>query len=201
MAACTEAVTGWAAVLRSRRLLVAGADPDCAGARTAIDAVLQVARDAADVTVTEDLDAVPDQAIVTFPAHGAPLPVRAEAAARGLQVVDATCPLAAAAHQDVRTYADRGDTVVLITGSRDTAARHVSVSQAQVRRIAAPGDIAAGWLAGVDTVGVVLTRSAGAELVVQVRDVLSGLGPLSVATRQVRTSPACRAGCPPRPWP
>jgi len=40
--------------------------------------------------------------------------VRAEAAARDLLVVDATCPLVAKVHNEVRRYAGRGDTVLLI---------------------------------------------------------------------------------------
>lgn len=317
VAVCADLVARWAGVLRSRRLLVADADPDCAGARTGIEAILQAARDApvfvygrpvaavnqlarltaAGVTIADDLDAVPDAAVVVFPAHGAPLPVRAEAAARGLKVVDATCPLVALAHRDVRAYADRGDTVVLITGTRGSPAEKVSVSQApesvlpmrdaaqvpdprrtgidpdrlslvvqtgtpvedaaamisalrarfprvrgqhydalchaatdraaavrlvaaasdltlvlgaaddpdaahmqaeaaagcrRVRRLAAPGDITAGWLTDVNAIGVVPTRSAPPGLMPQVLDTLAGLGPLSVASRQVRTSPGVR---------
>ena len=40
--------------------------------------------------------------------------VRAEAAARELRVIDATCPLVAKVHTEVRRFAGRGDTVLLI---------------------------------------------------------------------------------------
>src|SRR5437588_494451 len=40
---------------------------------------------------------IPDGATVVFPAHGVDLRVSAEAEARGLRVVDATCPLVARA--------------------------------------------------------------------------------------------------------
>ncbi|WP_162793750.1 hypothetical protein [Streptomyces paludis] len=150
---CAELVAQWAGLLRSRRLLVADADPDCAGARAGIEATLRAVREAPDapvhvygrpvasvsrlarltaagVAITDDLDAVPDGGVVVFPPHGVPLPVRAEAAARGLGLVDTTCPLAALTHRDVAAYVHRGDTVVLITGARDTVAERVSVSQA-----------------------------------------------------------------------
>ena len=319
---CEELITRWAGVLRSRRLLVADADPDCAGAQAAVEAMLEASAHgpvyvigqpvaaagplaelaARGVTIVADLDAVPDEAIVVFPAHGVRLAVQAEAAARGLRVVDATCPLVAMAHQDMRAYAGRGDTIALITGDHATAAEAASVSQAPetvlpvrsaaqaadlrragidpdrlslvvqtgipddsatgiiaalrasfprvrgqhydalcyaatdraatirqvasvsdlvlvlgspgdpdstqmlaeaarpesagpeaaacraVRRVASVRDIEAGWLAEATTIGAVLTRSTPPGLLTQVRDALSGLGPLTLVTRRTRTS-------------
>src|SRR5581483_553989 len=40
----------------------------------------------------DELDAVPDGATVVFSAHGVSPAVRAEAASRGLEAIDATCP-------------------------------------------------------------------------------------------------------------
>jgi 4-hydroxy-3-methylbut-2-en-1-yl diphosphate reductase len=60
------------------------------------------------------LDAVPDQATVVFSAHGVAPAVRAEAARRGLAVIDATCPLVTKVHAEARRFAGRGDTVILI---------------------------------------------------------------------------------------
>ncbi|WP_412539046.1 4-hydroxy-3-methylbut-2-enyl diphosphate reductase [Longispora sp. K20-0274] len=62
----------------------------------------------------EELDAVPDGATVVFSAHGVSPVVRAEAADRGLAVIDATCPLVTKVHGEARRYAGRGDTVVLV---------------------------------------------------------------------------------------
>jgi 4-hydroxy-3-methylbut-2-en-1-yl diphosphate reductase len=62
----------------------------------------------------DELDAVPDGATVVFSAHGVSPAVREEAARRGLEVVDATCPLVTKVHAEARRYAGRGDTVVLI---------------------------------------------------------------------------------------
>lgn len=47
--------------------------------------------------------------------------MRAEAGARGLGIIDTTCPLAAEAHADVRRFADRGDTVILVGQPSDAA--------------------------------------------------------------------------------
>jgi 4-hydroxy-3-methylbut-2-enyl diphosphate reductase len=49
-----------------------------------------------------------------FSAHGVPASVREEAEGRDLQVIDATCPLVAKVHREVRRFADRGFDVVLI---------------------------------------------------------------------------------------
>ncbi|MBW4721277.1 4-hydroxy-3-methylbut-2-enyl diphosphate reductase [Saccharothrix obliqua] len=62
----------------------------------------------------DELDAVPDGATVVFSAHGVSPAVRAEAARRGLDVVDATCPLVTKVHAEARRFVARGDTVVLI---------------------------------------------------------------------------------------
>jgi 4-hydroxy-3-methylbut-2-enyl diphosphate reductase IspH len=40
--------------------------------------------------------------------------VRTEAAERGLEVIDATCPLVTKVHVEARRFAARGDTVILI---------------------------------------------------------------------------------------
>jgi 4-hydroxy-3-methylbut-2-en-1-yl diphosphate reductase len=62
----------------------------------------------------DELDAVPDGATVVFSAHGVSPAVRAEAADRGLETIDATCPLVTKVHAEARRFSARGDTVVLI---------------------------------------------------------------------------------------
>ncbi|MFU8838497.1 MAG: 4-hydroxy-3-methylbut-2-enyl diphosphate reductase [Thiohalomonadaceae bacterium] len=62
----------------------------------------------------EELDQVPDGATVIFSAHGVALAVQQAAAARGLQVFDATCPLVTKVHLEVARDARAGREVVLI---------------------------------------------------------------------------------------
>jgi 4-hydroxy-3-methylbut-2-enyl diphosphate reductase len=62
----------------------------------------------------EDLDEVPDDAIVIFSAHGIPQSVRAEAARRGLRAFDATCPLVTKVHMEVIRQRRDGVEVILI---------------------------------------------------------------------------------------
>jgi 4-hydroxy-3-methylbut-2-enyl diphosphate reductase len=62
----------------------------------------------------DELDEVPDDATVIFSAHGISPSVRAEAAQRGLRVIDATCPLVTKVHLEAIRYARERYTIVLI---------------------------------------------------------------------------------------
>ena len=62
----------------------------------------------------DELDEVPDGANVVFSAHGVSPAVRQEAARRGLNAVDATCPLVAKVHAEARRFAADGYLVALI---------------------------------------------------------------------------------------
>jgi 4-hydroxy-3-methylbut-2-enyl diphosphate reductase len=62
----------------------------------------------------EELSDIPDGAVTIFSAHGVAQTVENEAAARGLPVIDATCPLVTKVHNQGRRYADAGRTIVLI---------------------------------------------------------------------------------------
>jgi 4-hydroxy-3-methylbut-2-enyl diphosphate reductase len=62
----------------------------------------------------ESLDEVPPDAITIFSAHGVAKKVEAEAAERGLRVLNATCPLVSKVHAQGRHYLRTGRTVVLI---------------------------------------------------------------------------------------
>jgi 4-hydroxy-3-methylbut-2-enyl diphosphate reductase len=62
----------------------------------------------------EELDEVPDDALVVFSAHGVPKEVPAEAQRRKLIYADATCPLVSKVHRGVEQHAKNGRTVLLI---------------------------------------------------------------------------------------
>lgn len=126
----------WAQTAGPRRVLLATPRSFCAGVERAIDVVeaalrrfphpvyvrRQIVHNAhvvADLqrrgaVFVDELDEVPDGTTVVFSAHGVAPSVRVEAQRRGLNVVDATCPLVAKVHAEARRFAARGDTVVLI---------------------------------------------------------------------------------------
>jgi len=149
VAAARAAVDEWSAVFGTRRLLAA-ASPWCGGATQALGAVRRavagrgavyvcgkLAGDAEAIAELAEqgtafvgsLDQVPDGATVVFPAHGVSAGARAEAVARGLEVIDATCPLVARMHAEARKFAERGDDLVLL-GQPDHAAVAGIVGQA-----------------------------------------------------------------------
>ena len=123
-----------------RRLLLASPRSLCAGVERAIETVeralalydgpvyvrkqivhnIHVVADlrARGAVFVDELDQIPDPpppgAVVVFSAHGVSPQVRADAARRGLSVIDATCPLVTKVHGEARRFAARGDTIVLI---------------------------------------------------------------------------------------
>ncbi|HET9735131.1 MAG TPA: 4-hydroxy-3-methylbut-2-enyl diphosphate reductase [Burkholderiales bacterium] len=62
----------------------------------------------------EELDEVPTGATVIFSAHGVAQAVREDAAARGLKVFDATCPLVTKVHVEVTRMLREGYEIVMI---------------------------------------------------------------------------------------
>ncbi|MGJ7917811.1 4-hydroxy-3-methylbut-2-enyl diphosphate reductase [Massilia sp. LXY-6] len=76
-------------------------------------AVVDGLRDKGAVFVDE-LEQVPAGAVSIFSAHGVARTVEADARARGLHVLDATCPLVAKVHIQGRQYAASGRVVILI---------------------------------------------------------------------------------------
>ena len=126
----------WAAAAGPRQVLLAGPRSFCAGVERAIEIVERaLERYGAPVYVrkqivhnthvvadlerrgaifVDELDEVPDGATVVFSAHGVSPAVRDEAGRRGLDAIDATCPLVAKVHAEARRFADDGYLVVLI---------------------------------------------------------------------------------------
>jgi 4-hydroxy-3-methylbut-2-enyl diphosphate reductase len=134
--AAVPALEDWAAATRPRTVLLAGPRSFCAGVERAVETVeralqqygrpvyvrRQIVHNRHVVSDLEqrgavfvaELDQVPDGATVVLSAHGVAPAVRREAAARGFRVVDATCPLVAKVHHEVRRFHERGYQVVLI---------------------------------------------------------------------------------------
>jgi 4-hydroxy-3-methylbut-2-enyl diphosphate reductase len=134
--AAAPVVQRWAAACGTRQVLLAGPRSFCAGVDRAIEIVERALdRRGAPVYVrkqivhntrvvgdlerrgavfVDELDQVPDGATVVFSAHGVSPAVRAEAARRGLGVIDATCPLVSKVHAEARRFAADGYTVALI---------------------------------------------------------------------------------------
>ena len=62
----------------------------------------------------EEETEVPEGELVVFSAHGVAPAVHANAAARSLRTIDATCPLVTKVHVEARKFAEHGYTIILI---------------------------------------------------------------------------------------
>jgi 4-hydroxy-3-methylbut-2-en-1-yl diphosphate reductase len=120
----------------SKRVLVAGPRSFCAGVVRAIDIVeellkrhgppvyvrheivhnVHVVRDLEErgAVFVESEEDVPEGALVVLSAHGVAPKVYEKCAERGLQVVDAVCPLVSKVHAEARRYAARGHKIALV---------------------------------------------------------------------------------------
>jgi 4-hydroxy-3-methylbut-2-enyl diphosphate reductase len=66
------------------------------------------------VIFVNETDEVPEGRTVVFSAHGVSPAVHAEAAARSLKTIDATCPLVTKVHHEVRRFANEETEILLI---------------------------------------------------------------------------------------
>lgn len=155
------------------RLLLASPRGFCAGVIRAIDAVeaaierfgvpvyvrrpivhnLAVVRslEAKGAIFVEELEEVPEGAVVIMSAHGVSRSVAAEANRRGLRWFDAICPLVAKVHREVARHEDDGRHVILIghdghpeiegtLGQLPEGAASVVASPEDVERLELPAD-------------------------------------------------------------
>jgi 4-hydroxy-3-methylbut-2-enyl diphosphate reductase len=76
--------------------------------------VVEKLRERGAVFVEELDDTVPEGAVTVFSAHGVSPAVHADAQQRGLQTIDATCPLVTKVHREAVKFASEGYTIVLI---------------------------------------------------------------------------------------
>ncbi len=63
---------------------------------------------------TEDLNEVPEGAVTIFSAHGVSDQRVADAKARGLKIIDATCPLVAKVHMQAQKYHKKGYELIIV---------------------------------------------------------------------------------------
>jgi 4-hydroxy-3-methylbut-2-enyl diphosphate reductase len=130
------ALRQWAEAIGPREVVLAAPRSFCAGVERAIEVVervlqsrgapvyvrrqivhnAHVVRRLSDLgaVFVEEVEDVPEGSTVVLAAHGVAPAVRTAAQERDLDVIDATCPLVAKVHTEVKRYAGRGETVFLI---------------------------------------------------------------------------------------
>ena len=200
-------VATWAAATADRSVHLASPRSFCAGVERAIEIVeraldrygapIYVRRQivhnahivgqlqARGAIFVEELDEVPIGARVILAAHGVTPAVRAEAVARRLQVVDATCPLVAKVHAEVRRYAAADHTVFLI-GHGDHEEVVGTVGEAP-DRVVVVDDVAAAsrsTVADPSRVAYVMQTTLAVDEAEEIAGALRSRYPLLVAPRQ-----------------
>jgi 4-hydroxy-3-methylbut-2-en-1-yl diphosphate reductase len=165
------ALREWTAATGPRTVVLAAPRSFCAGVERAIEVVeralekrgrpvyvrRQIVHNAHVVRRLSDLGAVfvdeveqvPPGATVVLAAHGVAPAVRAAARDRDLDVIDATCPLVAKVHTEVKRYAARGETVFLI-GHGDHEEVEGTVGEAPANVIVVEDVAAAGRVSAPD---------------------------------------------------
>jgi 4-hydroxy-3-methylbut-2-enyl diphosphate reductase len=157
------ALREWAELTGPRTVLLAEPRSFCAGVDRAIDIVERALRryphpvyvrrqivhnahviadlERRGAVFVDELDQVPDGTTVVFSAHGVAQAVRVEAARRGLNVIDATCPLVAKVHNEARRFDRLGYTVVLIGhDGHDETEGTLGEIPSRIQLVERPGD-------------------------------------------------------------
>jgi 4-hydroxy-3-methylbut-2-enyl diphosphate reductase len=93
----------------------------------------------------EELDQVPDGVPVVFSAHGVPKSVPAEAEGRGLDYLDATCPLVSKVHRQAERQIEAGRHIVFIghKGHPEVIGTFGQVSEGGMTLVETLADVAA----------------------------------------------------------
>ncbi len=121
----------------------------------------------------EELSEVPAGATVIFSAHGVSQAVRAEAAARGLTVFDATCPLVTKVHVEVSKMREKGYEIVMI-GHKGHPEVEGTLGQAEggMYLVETPADVAQLQVATPDRLAYVTQTTLSVDDAARVIDAL-----------------------------
>ncbi|GAB3452725.1 hypothetical protein GCM10027570_31260 [Streptomonospora sediminis] len=194
--AAREALEAFLAVAGTpRTVLLAAPRSFCAGVERAIEVVEQALEqwggpvyvrkqivhnthvvadlEARGAVFVDELDEVPPGATVVFSAHGVSPQVHRAAGDRGLEAIDATCPLVTKVHAEARRFAARGDTVVLVghAGHEEVEGTLGEAPESTVL-VETPGDVAALEVADPERVSYLTQTTLAADEAAEVVDAL-----------------------------
>jgi 4-hydroxy-3-methylbut-2-en-1-yl diphosphate reductase len=119
-----------------------------------------------------EVDEAPEGARLVFSAHGVSPAVEAAAAQRGQAVIDATCPLVAKVHREVRRFAERDYSVVLVGHAHHDEVEGTIGEAAEIRLVSTPDDAARVDVADPDRVAYVTQTTLALDDVADVVAVL-----------------------------
>jgi len=119
------------------------------------------------------IEAIPERAVTVFSAHGVSNAVVAQAEARRLRIIDATCPLVTKVHLQCRRYAADGYTVIIVGHlGHEEVEGTLGSFDGQAHVIATPEEVQTLALEGADKIAYVTQTTLSVD---DTRDVISAL--------------------------
>ncbi len=116
------------------------------------------------VRFVDELTEVPDGATVVFSAHGVSPAVREAAVARGLKVIDATCPLVTKVHLEAIRFARMGYDILLVGhAGHEEVEGTMGEAAAQIRLVSSVGDAESIAVANPDRVALITQTTLSME--------------------------------------
>jgi 4-hydroxy-3-methylbut-2-enyl diphosphate reductase len=187
-------LAAWAATVAPRTVLMAEPRSFCAGVDRAIEVVeraldrygppVYVRRqiihnrhvvadlESRGAVFVDEVDEAPVGARLVFSAHGVSPAVEAEAERREQTVIDATCPLVAKVHREVRRFAARDYSVVLVGHPDHDEVEGTMGELADIRLVSTPEEAATVDLPDPDRAAYVTQTTLALDDVAEVVDVL-----------------------------
>jgi 4-hydroxy-3-methylbut-2-enyl diphosphate reductase len=187
-------LAAWAAAVAPRTVLMAEPRSFCAGVERAIEVVeraldrygppVYVRRqiihnrhvvadlESRGAVFVDEVDEAPIGARLVFSAHGVSPAVEAEAERRDQTVIDATCPLVAKVHREVRRFAARDYSVVLVGHADHDEIEGTMGELADIRLVSTPEEAATVDLPDPDRAAYVTQTTLALDDVAEVVDVL-----------------------------
>ncbi len=130
------------------------------------------------MSFVESLADVPEGSTVLFSAHGVAPAVRAEAAKRGLSVIDATCPFVARVHRAAREFAERGVPVVVVGRANHAEVRGIVGELSECRVVSSSDEVASLPFSEGAPLGVLCQTTMSSDAVLSVVGALKARYPL-----------------------
>jgi 4-hydroxy-3-methylbut-2-enyl diphosphate reductase len=106
--------------------------------------------------IIRDLDGIGPTGSVVIPSHGAPLRVFETLRARGIDVIDATCPMVRLIHEKARRLEAEGYVPVIIGDPRHDEVRGIAGHVGRAVVVRTPADASTAAFAGVSRAGVIV---------------------------------------------
>jgi 4-hydroxy-3-methylbut-2-enyl diphosphate reductase len=198
-------LTTWASATGPRTVLLAEPRSFCAGVERAIEVVeraldrygppVYVRRqiihnshvvadlESRGAVFVDEVEQAPAGARLVFSAHGVSPAVEAAAERRGQTVIDATCPLVAKVHNEVRRFAKRDYSVVLVGHAHHDEIEGTMGERADIRLVSSPEDARAVDVPDPSRVAYVTQTTLALDDVAGVVDVLRDRFPGLVGPR------------------